>query len=442
MPREMPQAPEAEAAVLGAVLLDGADALTRVIDGLTADAFHDPAHRLIYDSMLRLYHSHATTDPVTVIEDLALRGLTERVGGTSVVTALMDAVPSGAGIERHAAVVRDRYMRRQLYHAGASIAETSLDAAVTTEDAIDAAERLLLSVSEGRSAEGPLPASKVLWDAMAIIEGRGRKGVPSGLHELDAMTGGWKPGNLILVGGSTSMGKSAAALQFAAHAAVNERVPTAIFSIEMTREENLCRIIAQLAQVDLKQLTDGEVPAHCLPDIETAATALHGAGLWLDDSATTVAEIRSRARRLKAENGLGLIVVDHIHDMQEKGESRREQLGTIARGLKHLAMELDIPVIAAAQLSRKPNTRTDPRPQIADLHESGDIEQASNVILLVYRPEYFHGPRDKDGNDLVGRAEIIIGKQRNGPTGSVEVFWRSTATRFEALQPERSYAAA
>ena len=303
------------------------------------------------------------------------------------------------------------------------------------DDVIDRAERRILRVADARGTEGPKRVQETIWDAMEVIERGGVPGVPCGLADVDAMTGGWKPGNLIIVAGATSMGKSAFALGAAAHAAIERRVPTAIFSIEMTKVENTIRLLSLESLIDLNRLMHGKIEDHEYQQLQDAAARIHSAPLHLDDTATRVSEIRARARRLKAEHNLGLVVVDHIHDMEGDGETRREQISSIGRGLKQMAKELDVPVIAVSQLSRAPTTRSDCRPRLSDLRESGDLEAVANVVVLMYRPEYYFGPKQGD-KDLRGLAEAIIAKNRNGPTGSVALYFRAECARFESLALE------
>lgn len=432
---QLPWSLEAELAVLGALLID-AEAAPRVFDRLTTDDFYSDQHRRVFSAAYKLWKEGQTIDPVTLSEELTRRGEFEKAGGMVFIAELLDVVLTAANVDYHVRIVAEHSARRRLWEAGRAIAEEAVMATDDpVDDVIDRAERRILRVADSRGTDGPKRVQETIWDAMEVIESGGVKGVPSGLADIDAMTGGWKPGNLVIVAGATSMGKSAFALGAAAHAAIDARVPTAIFSIEMTRTENTIRILALESAIDLHQLMHGRLNEVQMTHLEQAARRVHTAPLYLDDTATRVSEIRARARRLKVEQGLGLVVVDHIHDMEGEGETRREQISSIGRGLKQLAKELDIPVIAVSQLSRAPTNRPDRRPALSDLRESGDLEAVANVVVLMYRPEYYFGPRQGD-KDLRGLAEAIIAKNRNGPTGSVELYFHAECARFENLAHE------
>lgn len=432
----LPTAPEAEVAVIGGLVIDK-DAMATVSDRLSAEDFHDRRNGLIYTTIGQLWRDGLATDPVTISESLSAAGNLDRAGGLAYLAELMDAVPTAANIAYHADIVADRAMRRRLYAAGCQIAEDAVrQDEVATDDALDRAERRVLEVADSRRTEGPRRVQDVMWDAMKLIESGGVKGVPSGIHDLDTMTGGFKPGNLIILAGATSMGKSAMALQIVAHATIEVKVPTALFSIEMTNVENAARLLSLESMVSLDGILNGGLSDADYTNIAHASHRIHVAPLIMDDTAVRVMDIRARARRIKAEHGLGLIVVDHIHDMSEDADSRREEVSKIGRGLKQLAKELDVPVIAVSQLSREPTKRGSPRPRISDLRESGDLEAVANLVILMYRPEYYFGPKDSEGKDIEGKAEAIIAKNRNGPTGSVDMYFRAHCARFEGLAPK------
>lgn len=432
---QLPWSEEAELAVLGALVID-AEAAARVFDRLTTDDFYSKRHRRVFSAAHKLWKEGQTIDPVTLSEELTRRGELEKTGGMMFLAELLDVVPTAANVDYHVRIVADHATRRRLWEAGRATAEEAIRATdAPLDDVLDRAERRILQVADSRTAEGPRRVQDTIWDAMGVIERGGVPGVPCGLADVDAMTGGWKPGNLIIVAGATSMGKSAFALAAAAHAAIERRVPTAIFSIEMTKVENTIRLLSLESLIDLSRLMDGKIEDHEYQRLRDAAARIHSAPLFLDDTATRVSEIRARARRLKVEHRLGLIVVDHIHDMEGEGEERREQIGAIGRGLKQMAKELDVPVIAVSQLSRAPTTRSDCRPRLSDLRESGDLEAVANVVVLMYRPEYYFGPKQGD-KDLRGLAEAIVAKNRNGPTGRVDLYFRAECARFESLARE------
>jgi replicative DNA helicase len=428
-----PYAPEAEMSVLGGLLWGDAVATAKVLGELSAEDFHDERHRRIYVAASLVSMRGEQVETTSVFEQLNVSGDAERSGGVVYVAQLADAIASLGVLDHHIDIVRDRSLRRRLYAAATDIVQDVMAGGESSAtELVAAAEQRVFGVS-ARMGKGTISVAKdVMWQVLATIEKGGIPGVPTGIESFDRRYGGFKPGSLVIVAGATSAGKSAFALQCAAHAAVTAGVPTAVFSIEMTRDENVMRVLANEGMIDLSRMLNGALNDDEYARLADAATRVSSAPMFFDDSATRAAEIRARARRLKAEHGLGLIVVDHIHDMDEKGESRREQLGTIARQLKMMAKELDVPVIAVAQMSRAPTQRADPRPQLSDLRETGDLEAVANMAVFVYRPEYYLGPKDKDGRDLRGVAEAIIAKNRNGPIGTVPLHFTDYCARFDA----------
>lgn len=437
--RELPHAPEAEVAVLGGMILDN-DAAEVALEMLRPIDFYAERHRRLFAAAAEIRRRGGTVDPVSISEELTATGELDRVGGVQYVAELMAAVPSAANLAWHAAIVRDRARRRQLIEAASEIIHDAYGSA-ELDELFDTAESRVFAVAErATSSGGPAAIGDLLHGTFEMMEQLSAAALPTGIRDLDAKLR-IRPGNLIIVGGATSMGKSSVGLAAALHVAIREAKPVLFFSVEMTREENVMRAIAIEALADLDRLMRGCPTDDEVMRMTVASQTLRGAPLWIDDTATSAAEMRSRARRFMAEHpDLALIVVDHIHDMQGPGEERRHQVGKIGRDLKRLAKELHVPVMALAQLSRKPAERTDHRPQVSDLFEAGDLEQVADAIVLVYRPEYYHGPTMKVGkgkNETVrnirGLAELIIGKQRNGPTGSVEAYFRASCARFEDL---------
>lgn len=433
---QLPYAPEAELAVLGGILANNGVA-DLVFEQLSPSDFKESRHALVAAAMRELHRRGSTIDPVTIFEELSRTGKIEQAGGAAYLGEIMEVAPEAANVQEHVRIVADRSLRRRLYEAAGQIAADAVSPMpVSLDELIDRAERRILQVADRKKTDGPRPVQETLMDAIELIEGGGVEGVPSGIHAVDKLTGGWKPGSLYVIAGATSMGKSAFGLQSVAYAAIDQQVPSAIFSIEMTRLENTVRLLAIEGMLDLHAMLNGDLQDHDLPKLEHAGRRLAAAKLVLDDTATRVSEIRARARRIKRDHGLGLILVDHIHDMNEVGETRREQLGMIGRGLKQLAKELGVPILALSQLSRAPTTRPDRRPQLSDLRESGDIEAAADAVILMYRPEYYFGPKDQEGKDIRGRAEAIVAKNRNGPTGRVDLYFRAECARFESLARE------
>jgi len=427
---KLPHAEEAEMAVLGA-LIANVDECSHVLDELSEEDFYLPRHRLLWGAILDIHRRGGLVEPVSVREELEGRGKLRDVGGLPYISELLDAHVTTQTVPYHIKIIADRALLRRLYKAGRETIDAALAHDRQAAEVVDDAERRILAVSRDATAGGYVRLSQKFWDVMAMMENGGVKGVPSGLQGVDRMLGGFKNGNLIIVAGSTSMGKSAFALQCATNAAVQSNVPVGIFSIEMTTEENTQRILANEAMADLAQMIKGEPSQDDMVSIEKASSYVYKAPIFLEDGALRVSEIRAIARRMKRDDNVGLIVVDHIHDMVADGENRREQLGSIGRGLKHLAKELDIPVVAVSQLSRAPAQRADHRPQLSDLRETGDLEAIANVVILLYRPEYYYGPKSPGGEDLVGKAEAIIAKNRNGPTGYVPLRFTGYCARFD-----------
>lgn len=393
------------------------------------------------------FHDSRNADAYAAIQELVVEGVSP--GAAAVSERLKERAKPGVAThvlelaERyemaiydspsyHADIVRDRAIRRRLANAGLVVARQAERLDLSLTELLDQAERRVFQVADsGDSASATLLKSR-LMNVVGLIESGGYKGKPTGFVDLDhALTGGgFLPGQLVVVAGATSMGKSAFTMGLTNNMAIHSKEPVAYFSIEMTKDDNTLRMLAMEALADLKAMCGGTLPDEDMPKITHAASLLNDAPIYLHDSATTVAEIRSEARRLKAQSGLTMAVVDHVQDMEHPAEARREQLGAIARGLKALAKELDITVVAVSQLSRAVESRPEARPRIGDLKESGDIENSADVVLLLYRPGYYKGA---DAHQ--GEAELIVGKQRNGPTPSIPLFWRAECARYESADP-------
>lgn len=437
--RVLPVAEEAEPTVLGALMLEGA-ALDECFTLLQPEDFADRKHRAIYDVMRSLYSRGVELDPIAVTEELRAQKQLERCGGTPYIAELLECTPTAANLLYHARLVRDRSLRRRLHQAGIDIATVAQDqTGRDVAELLDEAERKVLDLAHAGTTKQPQPLKSLLYPAFQRMEEGRAKGVPTPFTDLNGLlTGdGFLPGQLVCVAGATSMGKTSMGLQLALEAA-KEKHPTLVCSIEMTKDENVARMLSLASGVSLKRIYGGK-DALTEQDMERLANDagwLHTLPLVLEDSAMTLLAIRSAARRTKALYGLRVLVVDHIHDMADPAEERRQQLGNIARGLKHLAKELDVTVLALAQLSRKPEERTDHKPRLSDLRESGDIEAACDTILLLYRPEYYFGPTmqvGKESRDVQGKAECIIAKQRNGALGSVDLYFRKECAAFEQV---------
>ena len=437
--RRPPYSEDAEQAVLAAMLMD-ADAVARVVETVTDDMFYREGHRRIFRPMTALSERGEIVDPLTLANELERRGELEASGGKDYIGFLVDAVPTSANVEYHARIVREKALYRRLIEVSTSIVSEAFEGRLPAAELLDDAEHKIFQVSQQRGSQGFTRIKELLWPTMERIEAlqRGGKtvtGVPSGFKDLDEMTSGFQAADLVIVAARPSMGKTALTLNIAQHAAIEHNVPVAFFSLEMSKESLVQRMLTSEARIDAQRLRKGMLRDDDFPRLARAAGILSSAPVYIDDTpGITLLEMRSKARRLKADSGIGMVIVDYLQLMQGPPniESRQQEVSQISRGLKALAKELSVPVVALSQLSRAPDQRAgDHRPQLSDLRESGAIEQDADLIMFIFRQEVYDGPTDKDGNSLEGRAEIIVGKQRNGPIGIVNVFFHKAYTRFE-----------
>ena len=439
--RRAPYSEDAEQAVLAAMLMDG-DAIMRAAEHVDESSFYREGHRRIFRAMIALSERGEVVDPLTLSNELDRRGELDASGGKEYIGYLVDAVPTSANVEYHAKIVREKALRRRLIEVSTSLVSEAFEGTLTAEQLLDEAESRIFQVSQQRGQEGFTRIKELLWPTMERIEAlqRGGKtitGVPSGFGDLDDLTSGFQPSDLIIVAARPSMGKTAFTLNIAQHAAIEENIPVAFFSLEMSKESLVQRMLTAEARIDAQRLRKGMLRDDDFPRLARAAGILSSAPVWIDDTpGISMMEMRSKARRLKADANLGLIIVDYLQlaTGPANAESRQQEISQISRSLKALAKELSVPVVALSQLSRAPEQRTgdNKRPQLSDLRESGAIEQDADLVMFLYRQEMYDGPVDKDGNSLEGRAEVIIGKQRNGPTGIVNLFFHKQYTRFES----------
>ena len=441
MDRQMPYAPEAEISVLGGMLIDG-DAVAKALEVVDDTMFYREANRRIFRAMARLFQRGQVVDPVTLREDLQKVDELDAIGGMAYLAELVDAVPTAANIEYHARIVRERALLRRLIDASSQIIRDSYEPGErTVEEVLDEAEQRVFQVAQSHDREGFVWIKKILYPTFEKIEQLqaaqgGITGVPTGFYDLDEMTGGFQKGDLVIIAARPSMGKTSLVMGVALHASISHQIPTAVFSLEMSKEQLVQRMLCSEALVDLGRLLRGRLSDDDYVRLAQAAGHLNTAPVWIDDSGSlSVLEMRAKARRLKAEQPeLGLIIVDYIQLMQGSGsqqENRQQEVSAISRGLKGLSKELGVPILALSQLSRAPEQRSDHRPQLSDLRESGSLEQDADLVMFLYRPEYYVTPSEAQEKGLQGKAELIIGKQRNGPTGTVELFFRKESTRFE-----------
>ncbi len=427
-----PQSLEAEQAVLGSLLISE-DALARVLDHLQPEFFYKKSHQLIFSSMLDLYEKHEPIDMVTISENLKNKGLLEQVGDRKYISELAYQVSTSANVEYYAKIVQEKSTLRSLAKAGSEIAGYAFDTN-DADEALDKAEHVIFTLAQRRNMQQLVHIKDVVEESFHKIEQRWENrdslsGLGSGFYDLDALTSGFQPSDLIIIAARPSMGKTAFCLNIAQEIACDRKIPVAVFSLEMSREQLVQRMLCAEAQVDAGRVRTGHLHTNDFTRLSQAMGKLAEAPIFIDDSALINAlEIRAKARRLKAEmKGLGLIIIDYIQLMQgrKQSDNRVQEISEISRGLKTLARELEVPVIALSQLSRAVEARQNKRPMLSDLRESGAIEQDADMVMFIYRDEYYNADTEKRGE-----AEIIIAKHRNGPTGTVDLIFQSNITKF------------
>ena len=431
-----PQNIEAEQSILGGILLDN-QALNSVLEILEAKDFYNEAHRRIFLAIIDLSDRSEPTDLITLTNILKKKKQLDAVGGMAYLASLVDNVPSAANISHYAKIVKERAILRQLIGTATGILKNSYDTGTDVDQILDEAEHAIFEISENKIRPAFIPLKNIIKDSFKTIERLYEKkdlitGVPTGFEKIDDLTSGLQKSDLIIIAGRPSMGKTALALNIARHAA-SIGYPVAVFSLEMAKEQLAMRMLASEAKVDSQRLRRGLLGETDWPKLTTAAGRLSEAPIFIDDTpAIMVLEMKAKARRLKAESGLELIILDYLQLMRAGGhrDSREQEISEISRSLKALAKELSVPVIALSQLNRKVEDRTNRRPQMADLRESGAIEQDADLIAFIYRDEVYNKSED---NPEKGMAEIIIGKQRNGPVGTVRLAFLEKYTSFENL---------
>lgn len=440
-PKIPPQNLEAERAVLGAILIDH-ESINKVLEILQADDFYVEGHRKIFETMVALSERNEPTDFLTVGNYLQNKGQLDYVGGAAVLSSLTDTIPSSANVVSYARIVREKALVRRLIAAASEIATLSYESGEDAERLLDHAEKMIFDLSENKMRRTFAMVKEVVKDSFKRIEKlfENKKqitGLPSGFPDFDHITCGLQPDELIILAARPSMGKTALALNLAEYAAIHEKSTVAIFSLEMSKEQLVIRMLCSQARIDSARLRKGELHEQDWPMLTKAAGHLSDIRLFIDDSpAPTVLEMRAKARRLKREHGLDLIIVDYLQLVRPSGnsQSREQEISEISRSLKALAKELHLPVLALSQLNRAVENRQNKRPQLADLRESGAIEQDADVITFIYRDEVY----DPNSPDK-GVAELIIGKQRNGPTGMCKLAFLNQYTKFENLAYEADH---
>lgn len=436
-----PQNIEAEKSLLGSLLLDK-EAITKVADFLNPPDFYSPKHQDIYKAILKLYEERSPVDLVTLSDELEKNKKLKEVGGASYLTTLANAVPSSAHVVQYGKIIHSRATLRKLISASHKISEMGYQEERDISEILDQAEKTIFEVSQEQLAHEFIPLKDILAESFDRIDElhkhKGKlRGVATGFAELDNILAGLQKSDMVVIAARPSMGKTSLALNIAAHAAIRENVPVGIFSLEMSKEQLVDRLICSEAGIDSWKLRTGKLSEDDFPKIGYAMGVLSEAPLFIDDSALlNVMEIRTKARRLQAEHGLGMVVVDYLQLMAgsaTREDNRVQEITEISRSLKALARELAIPVVAVSQLSRAVEMRPDHRPQLADLRESGSIEQDADVVIFLFREDYY----DKD-TDRKNIADIMIKKHRNGPTGELQLYFVPDQLAFKNLERQRT----
>lgn len=431
--RGVPQSIEAEEAVLGSVLIDD-DALYKVASFLRPEHFYVEKNGWVYQAFLNVSERREPIDVLTVCDELERQGRLQEAGGAAYITSLLNAVPTAIHVEHYARLVERTAVLRQLISAAGAIARIAHEETGDADEALDEAERVIFEIAQGRVSRDFVPLSQILASYLEqldrVKEGRGPLGLPTGFADLDKLTGGFQQGDLIIVAARPSVGKTALCTNIAHHVAVKEKLPVAIFSLEMSREQLAHRLLCAEASIDSQRLRLGQYDEEELRRISRAFGVLSEAPIYVDDTASiSVTELRSKARRLCLERGIRLIIIDYLQLMHgRRTENRIQEISDISRSLKALAKELNVPVVALSQLSRAPELRTDHRPVLSDLRESGSLEQDADVVIFIYREELYDPNTEKQGI-----ADIIVAKHRNGPTGQFGLYFFKETTRFTNL---------
>jgi replicative DNA helicase len=445
--RKPPFSVEAEVSVLGGMLIDR-DAVVRAIETVTDVMFFREAHRRIFRTIVRLFERNGVADMITVSDELKKTGELDSVGGMDYLAELVDAVPTAANITYHARIVREKAVLRRLIDASSQTIRDVYDQGEReVEEILDHAEARIFQIAQSHEREGFVWIKEILWPTFEHIERlqaskTGITGVPTGFPVLDRLTTGLQKGDLVIVAARPSMGKTSWVMNVAQNAAIEHGVPVAIFSLEMSKEQLVQRLLCSEGRVDAQKLRRGKLSPDEYGRLAQAAGHLNTAPLWIDDSpGITVLEMRAKARRLKSETDLGMLVIDYMQLMSSTGraENRVQEVSQISRGLKALARELNIPVIALSQLSRAPEQRTgrDKRPILSDLRESGNLEQDADLVCFIYREDYYknwdESVDEEERASLEGIAELIVRKNRNGPIDTVQLAFQDKFASFQNL---------
>lgn len=448
-----PHSEDAEISVLGALMIDK-KAISIVTELLSPDSFYNEKHRIIFETMLMMSEKSITIDLITLNDELQKRGLLELIGGSYYLSFINSKMPTSANVEQHAKIVLEKYLKRSLIEISGNIIQNAFDETVDAFDEIDRAESEIFSLADKRLKKSYVGMKQLAHEAYQMIsklserKDSGMTGIPSGIQKLDGLLGGFQKSDLVIVAARPSMGKTALALSIARNMAVDHKIPVAFFSLEMSSIQLVIRLLSAEAKINQQNIRTGKIGEDEHPRIVKALSKLSQAPLYIDDSPMmTVMEIRAKCRRLKAEHQIQAVFVDYLQYVHApKAESREREISLISQALKQIAKELEVPVIALAQLNRSVESRHDKRPLLSDLRESGSIEQDADVVMFVNRPEVYGQMEfdDETKEPTENKAELIIGKQRNGPIGTLRVAFQKDFARFENLiynemPPEHEY---
>ena len=427
-----PHSVEAEQSVLGSVLLDK-DAMISVSETLIPEDFYKEAHRVIYECMLKLYNNQSEIDLITLADELRDQGYLDDIGGIAYITSLSTIVPTTSNIKYYINIVKEKSISRQLISAANDIINLGYDSSTKVEDVLENAEKKIFDISQERTTNDFQPINQVLTETLSMLEKLYEEksdvtGLTTGFRDLNKKINGLQRSDLLLIAARPAMGKTAFALNLVQNAALKGDASVAVFSLEMSKEQLVQRMVAAQSSVELKKIKTGTLAANDWPRITDGMAVLSGAKIHIDDTpGIKISELRSKCRKLKIEKGLDLVLIDYLQLMEGEGhnESRQQEIAKISRSLKILAKELDCPVVALSQLSRAPEQRADHRPMLSDLRESGSIEQDADIVMFLYRDEYYNPDTERKN---IG--EVIVAKNRHGETGTVELVWFGEIQKF------------
>ena len=430
-----PHSLEAEMCLLASMMLDK-EMVGSIVQIVDRESFYQADHQIIYDIVLRLYEQNRPIDALIVREELIKRQLYEEVGGREYLAAILNAVPSAAHGAHYATIVREKSLLRQLIGASNEILRDAYAPHEQADIVLDKAEKKIFDIAQKKVGNAMVPMETVLHEVFENIENRGQRGVETGFYELDDMLNGLQKGEMIIVAARPSMGKTALAMNIIEHIAADSRLPCAVFSLEMSKQQLAQRMLCSRGKIDAHKLRKGLLQPHEYTELANVVGELAKAPIWVDDSpGLTILDLRAKARRLKLQHDIKCVMVDYMQLMDNPGvESRQQQISEISRGIKAVARELDVPVIALSQLNRQSEGRDGHRPRMSDLRESGSIEQDADVVALLHREDYYKMSEPDFQPDNI--AELIIAKQRNGPTGTVKLTFLNKTTRFENLSSQ------